>query len=216
MYNYIDNRNYNYSSLEPEDREEYKYVIELIKPNSKVIDLGCGSGSLMKRLIEEKNVDVQGIDVSETAVEICRKKGLKAERGEIDKLLNISDNSFDYSICNVTMQMVMYPEVLLKEMKRISKYQVVSFPNFAFYKNRLDLLLNGRMPKPMLPDHSWYNTGHIHQFSVKDFFELVNSVGGLKILERKDMKSHNPIKRFLTKNIPNLFSGLPVFLLTKV
>jgi len=216
MYNYIDNRNYNYSSLEPEEREEYKYVIELIKPNSKVIDLGCGSGSLMKRLIEEKNVDVQGIDVSETAVEICRKKGLKAERGEIDKLLNISDNSFDYSICNVTMQMVMYPEVLLKEMKRISKYQVVSFPNFAFYKNRLDLLLNGRMPKPMLPDHSWYNTGHIHQFSVKDFFELVNSVGGLKILERKDMKSHNPIKRFLTKNIPNLFSGLPVFLLTKV
>ena len=177
MNNYIDNRNYNYSSLELEEREEYKYVIELIKPNSKVIDLGCGSGSLMKRLIEEKNVDVQGIDVSETAVEICRKKGLKAERGEIDKLLNISDNSFDYSICNVTMQMVMYPEVLLKEMKRISKYQVVSFPNFAFYKNRLDLLLNGRMPKPMLPDHSWYNTGHIHQFSVKDFFELVNSVG---------------------------------------
>ena len=216
MNNYIDNRNYNYSSLELEEREEYKYVIELIKPNSKVIDLGCGSGSLMKRLIEEKNVDVQGIDLSETAVEICRKKGLKAERGEIDKLLNISDNSFDYSICNVTMQMVMYPEVLLKEMKRISKYQVVSFPNFAFYKNRLDLLLNGRMPKPMLPDHSWYNTGHIHQFSVKDFFELTNSVGGLKILERKDMKSHNPIKRFLTKNIPNLFSGLPVFLLTKV
>ena len=216
MNNYIDNRNYNYSSLELEEREEYKYVIELIKPNSKVIDLGCGSGSLMKRLIEEKNVDVQGIDVSETAVEICRKKGLKAERGEIDKLLNISDNSFDYSICNVTMQMVMYPEVLLKEMKRISKYQVVSFPNFAFYKNRLDLLLNGRMPKPMLPDHSWYNTGHIHQFSVKDFFELTNSVGGLKILERKDLKSHNPIKRFLTKNIPNLFSGLPVFLLTKV
>ena len=216
MNNYIDNRNYNYSSLELEEREEYKYVIELIKPNSKVIDLGCGSGSLMKRLIEEKNVDVQGIDVSETAVEICRKKGLKAERGEIDKLLNISDNSFDYSICNVTMQMVMYPEVLLKEMKRISKYQVISFPNFAFYKNRLDLLLYGRMPKPMLPDHSWYNTGHIHQFSVKDFFELINSVGGLKVLERKDMKSHNPIKRFLTKNIPNLFSGLPVFLLTKV
>ena len=216
MYNYIDNRNYNYSSLEPEDREEYKYVIEFIESHSKVIDFGCGNGSLMKKLAQEKNVDIQGIDISESAVEVCRMKGLKAERGEIDKLLNISDNSFDYSICNVTMQMVMYPEVLLKEMKRISKYQVISFPNFAFYKNRLDLLLNGRMPKPMLPDHSWYNTGHIHQFSVKDFFELINSVGGLKVLERKDMKSHNPIKRFLTKNIPNLFSGLPVFLLTKV
>ena len=216
MNNYIDNRNYNYSSLEQEEREEYKYVIEFIELHSRVIDLGCGNGSLMKKLAQEKNVDIRGIDISESAVEVCRMKGLKAERGEIDKLLNISDNSFDYSICNVTMQMVMYPEVLLKEMKRISKYQVVSFPNFAFYKNRLDLLLNGRMPKPMLPDHSWYNTGHIHQFSVKDFFELINSVGGLKVLERKDMKSHNPIKRFLTKNIPNLFSGLPVFLLTKV
>ena len=216
MYNYIDNRNYNYSSLEPEDREEYKYVIEFIESHSKVIDFGCGNGSLMKKLAQEKNVDIQGIDISESAVEVCRMKGLKAERGEIDKPLNISNNSFDYSICNVTMQMVMYPEVLLKEMKRISKYQVISFPNFAFYKNRLDLLLYGRMPKPMLPDHSWYNTGHIHQFSVKDFFELTNSVGGLKILERKDLKSHNPIKRFLTKNIPNLFSGLPVFLLTKV
>src|SRR3990172_1336434 len=216
MYNYIDNRNYNYSSLEPEDREEYKYVIEFIESHSKVIDFGCGNGSLMKKLAQEKNVDIQGIDISESAVEVCRMKGLKAERGEIDKPLNISNNSFDYSICNVTMQMVMYPEVLLKEMKRISKYQVISFPNFAFYKNRLDLLLYGRMPKPMLPDHSWYNTGHIHQFSVKDFFELTNSVGGLKILERKDLKSHNPIKRFLTKNIPNLFSGLPVFLLTRV
>ena len=216
MNNYIDNRNYNYSSLEQEEREEYKYVIEFIELHSRVIDLGCGNGSLMKKLAQEKNVDIRGIDISESAVEVCRMKGLKAERGEIDKPLNISNNSFDYSICNVTMQMVMYPEVLLKEMKRISKYQVISFPNFAFYKNRLDLLLYGRMPKPMLPDHSWYNTGHIHQFSVKDFFELINSVGGLKVLERKDMKSHNPIKRFLTKNIPNLFSGLPVFLLTKV
>ncbi|OGV01268.1 MAG: hypothetical protein A2330_06190, partial [Ignavibacteria bacterium RIFOXYB2_FULL_36_7] len=155
MNNYIDNRNYNYSSLEQEEREEYKYVIEFIELHSRVIDLGCGNGSLMKKLAQEKNVDIRGIDISESAVEVCRMKGLKAERGEIDKLLNISDNSFDYSICNVTMQMVMYPEVLLKEMKRISKYQVVSFPNFAFYKNRLDLLLNGRMPKPMLPDHSW-------------------------------------------------------------
>ena len=215
MYNYIDNRNYHYSSLEPEEREEYKYVIELIKPNSKVIDLGCGSGSLMKKLIEMKNVDIQGIDVSETAVDICKKKGLKAERGEIDRPLNINDDSFDYSICNVTLQMVMYPEVLLKEMKRISKYQVISFPNFAYYKNRLDLLLKGRMPKPLLPGHSWYDTGHIHQFSIKDFFELVNFVGGLKVLERKDMESQNPLKRFFIKNIPNLFSALPVFLLTK-
>ncbi len=216
MYNHIDNRNYSYSSLESEEREEYRYVIEFIKPNSKVIDLGCGNGSLMKKLIDEKNAEVYGIDISESAVEICRKKGLKADKGEIDKPLKVDSDSFDFSICNVTMQMVMYPEVLLKEMKRISKNQVISFPNFAFYKNRIDLFFNGRMPKPMLPNHTWYNTGHIHQFSIKDFFELVNFAGGLKIIERKDISSKNVIKSFLTKNIPNLFSGLPIFLLTKV
>jgi len=113
------------------------------------------------------------------------------------------------------MQMVMYPEILLKEMKRISKYQVISFPNFAYYKNRLDLLLNGRMPKPLLPGHSWYDTGHIHQFSIKDFSELINFIGDLKIVERKDMKSSNSIKSFLIKRNPNLFSALPVFLLKK-
>ena len=215
MHSYIDNRNYDYSSLENEEREEYKYVVEFIKPYSKVIDLGCGNGSLMKKLIDEKNVEIQGIEISESALEVCIRKGLKVERAEIDKPLDFNDDSFDYSICNVTMQMVMYPEVLLKEMKRISKYQVISFPNFASYKNRLDLLLKGRMPKPMLPDHSWFDTGHIHQFSIKDFFELVNTVGSLRILERKDIRSRNPVKRFLTKNIPNLFSWLPVFLLTK-
>src|SRR3990172_6606943 len=215
MYNYIDNRNYNYSSLEPEDREEYKYVIEFIESHSKVIDFGCGNGSLMKKLAQEKNVDIQGIDISESAVEVCRMKGLKAERGEIDKPLNISNNSFDYSICNVTMQMVMYPEVLLKEMKRISKYQVISFPNFAFYKNRLDLLLYGRMPKPMLFGYKWYNTGHMHQLSIKDFYELLDNIGGMKIREVVLQKSKNPLKNYLMKSFPNLFQVLPVFLTEK-
>ncbi len=216
MYNYIDNRNYNYSSLESEEREEYKYIIEFIKPNSKVIDLGCGSGSLMKKLVEEKKSDVYGIDISESAVEICKKKGLKADKGEIDKPLNVKDDSFDFSICNVTMQMVMYPEVLLKEMKRISRFQVISFPNFSFYKNRIDLFFNGRMPRIMIPNHTWFNTGHIHQFSIKDFFELVNFVGGLKILKSRDIYSKNHFKRILTKNFPNLFCSIPIFLLTKV
>jgi methionine biosynthesis protein MetW len=84
----------------------------------------------------------------------------------------IENKQFDYAICNVTIQMVMYPEVLLSEMKRISHYQIISFPNFANWRNRLDLLLKGRMPKPMLFGYDWYNTGHIHQLSLKDFLDL--------------------------------------------
>ena len=110
--------------------------------------------------------------------------------------------------------MVMYPEVLLNEMKRISKYQIVSFPNFAHYKNRLDLLFKGKMPKPMLFGYKWYNTGHIHQLSIKDFYELVDDVGGMKVLKIKNLMGPNPIKRFISMVIPNVFVPETIFLLT--
>jgi len=210
-----DNRNYDYSQTFIEDREEYKLICELIEPNSRVIDLGCGNGSLLQKLIKEKNVIGEGIELSSSGVEACNKKGLKVIQGKIDEKLPFADNLFDYSICNVTIQMVMYPEVLLSEMKRISKYQIVSFPNFAHYKNRLDLLFKGRMPKPMLFGYKWYSTGHIHQLSIKDFYELVNDVGGLKILKVKALGSRNPLKDFLLKYFPNVFQILNVFLLEK-
>ena len=108
------------------------------------------------------------------------------------------------------------PEVLLSEMKRISKYQIVSFPNFAHYKNRLDLLLKGRMPKPMLFGYKWYSTGHIHQMSIKDFYELIDDVGGLRVLHINSFISTNPLKKFLIKKYPNIFQILQVFLLEKI
>jgi len=147
-------------------------------------------------------------------VEACKKKGLKVIQGRIDEKLPFDDNTFDYSICNVTIQMVMYPEILLSEMKRISKYQIVSFPNFCHYKNRLDLLLKGRMPKPMLFGYKWYSTGHIHQLSIKDFYELLNDVGELKILKVKNLMGTNPIKRFIAMYLPNLFVPETIFFLT--
>jgi methionine biosynthesis protein MetW len=109
----------------------------------------------------------------------------------------------------------MYPEVLLSEMKRISKYQIVSFPNFAHYKNRLDLLIKGRMPKPMMFGYKWYNTGHIHQLSIKDFRELVQDVGGLRVLHINEFLPSNRIKRIIIKKYPTLFQILQVFLLEK-
>jgi len=209
-----DNRNYDYSTAFTEEREEYKLICELVEPNSKVIDLGCGNGSLLQKLIKEKNVTAEGVELSESGVEVCKAKGLKVHKGKIDEKLPFDDNSFDYSICNVTIQMVMYPEVLLNEMKRISKYQIVSFPNFAHYKNRLDLLFKGKMPKPMLFGYKWYSTGHIHQLSIKDFYELVDDVGNLKVLKMKNLMGPNPIKRFISMFIPNVFVPETIFLLT--
>lgn len=200
-----DNRNYNYSNAFSEEREEYKLICEMVESNSKVIDLGCGNGSLLEKLIKEKNVTGEGVELSDSGVEVCKAKGLKVYKGRIDEKLPFPDNAFDYSICNVTIQMVMYPEVLLNEMKRISKYQIVSFPNFAHFKNRLDLLINGRMPKPMLFDYKWYSTGHIHQLSIRDFEELVENIGQLKIIKTIHIIGSNQLKRFIARYLPNLF-----------
>ena len=207
-----DNRNYNYENFQSFERVEYPIITAMVEKNSKVIDLGCGNGSLLEKLIKEKNVVGQGIEISKSGVEACLKKGLNVAEGKIDELLPFPDNSFDYAICNVTIQMVMYPEILLKEMKRIARYQVVSFPNFAYWKNRIDLLLHGRMPQPMLFGYSWYGTGHIHQFSVKDFFELVNGIGNMEIMKLLD--SRNDFS-FIKRIFPNYFLYIPIYLLKK-
>uniref|UniRef100_A0A832G853 Methyltransferase domain-containing protein n=1 Tax=Ignavibacterium album TaxID=591197 RepID=A0A832G853_9BACT len=210
-----DNRNYNYSGFEEFERPDYKYIIELVEENSKVIDLGCGNGFLIKLLKETKNCNVKGIEISDSGVQISRRRGLDVNKGRIDEKLPFSENEFDYSICHVTIQMLMYPETLIREMNRISRYQIISFPNFAFYKNRLDLLFKGKMPEKMLFGYKWYNTGHIHQLSIKDFIEFVNEIGGFEVLKQTYVKSDSVIKNFLMKLFPNLFQQVSIFLLSK-
>lgn len=211
-----DNRNYDYTGIESEVRKEYEVIEGFIDSPSSIIDLGCGNGSLLHSLIQKgKCTRAVGLEISESGVEISKKKGIYARLGRIDEPLPFADDEFDISVCNVTIQMVMYPEVLLKEMKRISKKQIVSFPNFGFYRNRLDMLLHGRMPKPCLFGYSWYSTGHIHQLSISDFKELVGSVGGLEIEKFSTVFSNNSFKDSLTGMFPNLFSLLPLFLLRK-
>lgn len=210
-----DNRNYDYSSGYSETRLEYSIIMDLIEPRSKVLDLGCGNGALLSLLKQEKQIDGTGIEISDSGLASCQRKNLTIFKHTIDSILPFSDNLFDYSICNVTIQMVMYPEVLLSEMKRISKFQIISFPNFAYYKNRLDLLLKGRMPIPMLFDYKWYNTGHIHQFSINDLFDLLNEIGGLKVIETRFAKTDSVAKNFLIRSLPNLFMAIPIFFLEK-
>ncbi|MCK9209744.1 MAG: methyltransferase domain-containing protein [Ignavibacteriaceae bacterium] len=213
--NHNDNRNYNYSGFETVERKEYDVIANWIKPNTSVIDLACGNGTLLEKLIKEKNIYGKGIELSDSGIAICKKKNLEVQKGSIDQQLPFEDNAFDYAICNVTIQMVMYPEKLLSEMKRIAKYQIVSFPNFGHYKNRIDLLLKGRMPEPMLFGYKWYSTGHIHQLSIKDFYELMEDVGGLKILKRYVEGHKNIFKNYLLEQKPNLFQILGIFMLGK-
>jgi methionine biosynthesis protein MetW len=210
-----DNRLYDYSDCIEQDRAEYNIICDLVSDRSKVVDFGCGNGSLLKMLQLKKNITGIGYEISLSGVAACQDKGINAVCESIDKFHpELKDREFDYAICNVTIQMVMYPELLLKEMVRVSRYQIISFPNFAYISNRLDLLIYGRMPQPMLYDYNWYSTGHIHQLSIVDFEKMIEATNGIKIVKRVGV----PSRKFVLKNlisplVPNLLEKIPIFLL---
>jgi methionine biosynthesis protein MetW len=210
-----DNRDYDYTSFPEEDRPEYQRIMNLVTPGANVIDLGCGNGTLLQKLQVRKGTTGKGMELAGSGVNICRQKGLDVLQGNIDRPLPFPDNTFDYAICNVTIQMVRFPEVLLTEMKRVARFQIISFPNFGFYKNRLEMLFSGRMPRKMLFGYHWFTTGHIHQLSVNDFIELIGKTGGLAIAKADFEETGSRMKNKLIGLFPNMLSVLPVFLLQK-
>src|SRR3989344_422650 len=121
-----DNRNYHFTKNSQTNRQEYGIITEWIEEGSSVVDLGCGDGSLLQLLKREKNVYGLGIDSNKSAVAATRKKGINATVGYVDRKLSFNNKQFDYAVCNVTLQMVMYPEILLSEMRRVSKYQIIA------------------------------------------------------------------------------------------
>lgn len=212
-----DNRNYVYSTDAVSVREEFKQIIKWVKSGSSVIDLGSGDGTLLLLLKEKRDIKIaDGIEIVKSGVITSRKKGLNVWQGRIDVPLNkIKDKSYDYAICNVTLQMVMYPEVLLNEMGRIAKKQIVSFPNFAFLPNRIELLIKGRMPEIMLFGYKWYSTGQIHQLSVNDFEKFCKD-NQFNILNRFHfMPKILRLPQSIIQLFPNFWSITSVYLLNK-
>jgi methionine biosynthesis protein MetW len=217
MKKVFDNRNYFYSKHSLTKRVEFGVIEKIIGKNKKVIDLGCGDGTLIEILQKNSN-RCTGIEISRSGVEACKSKKLNVVRGQIDTKLPFNDKSFDVAICNVTIHMVMYPEVLINEMKRISKKQIITFPNFAFILNRFELMFLGRFPKWSLFGYDWYSTGHIHQLSIKDF-ERFCEKNGIKVIETHHLFP-GPVRKIILKNkaiynilehFSNIFSVMGVF-----
>lgn len=208
-----DNRNYNYTENSITKRREYEIVARHVKKSSKVIDLASGDGSLLKLLIDKKMVKGLGVEVASSGIKSARQKGVKSIRGRIDVRLPFKDKEFDFAICNVTLQMVMYPEVLLREMVRISKRQIVTFPNFGYIMNRLELLFTGKMPRFMLGDYKWFSTGLIHQLSLKDFIDFCKN-NNIEIVKTDHIFPNRLfiLPKVILKISPNLFASGAVFI----
>jgi methionine biosynthesis protein MetW len=156
----------------------HEEIVNLIPTGSKVLDLGCGEGSLLELLQQEKQVRGRGVDIEEKMVLECIRKGLSVFQGNLEEgLKDYPSKSYDFVILNQTLQMIMNPVLLLKEMMRVGKKIIVNFPNFGHYVNRLQLLFKGRMPVNKDIPFQWYDTPNIHFCTRKDFVVLSKELG---------------------------------------
>ena len=153
-------------------RGDHLLVAGMVEPGSRVLDVGCGDGDLL-RLLETRGVDGRGIELSREGVNRSVAKGLAVIQGDADTdLVDYPDDAFDYVILSQTLQATRQPRVVLEHMLRIGRHGIVTFPNFGHWRMRLQLLLRGQMPRTDSLPATWYDTANIHFCTIKDFVQL--------------------------------------------
>ena len=197
-------------------KKEFQIISELIQKNKRVLDVGCGDGTLMKYLKDNKNIDTRGLEISKNNVQLCISKGLSVIEGNAEKdLKQFPEKSFDYVILSQTLQAFLNPELVINELLRVGKKAIVTIPNFGYWKVRLHLLFKGTMPITKHLPNEWYNTPNLHMCTIKDF---VNFCKKKNISLFESLALHN---RKVTKisnnnlNFKNLLSELGIFLIEK-
>jgi len=186
-------------------RYDLQIIASWIESGSRVLDLGCGTGDLLKFLMDEKGVSGSGIEHDESKVAECIGKGVSVLQGDINaEILDYPDNAYDYVILGQTLQQVYEPDKLIRSMMRVGRKGIVSFPNFSHWKIRLQLLLTGYAPVTKQLPYEWYNTPNIRVITIKDFRKFTREVGFVVLREAAiNTQSEN---RF--GNIINVFKNL--------
>ncbi len=191
-------------------RLDYKVICDLVAPKSSVLDLGCGDGELLHLLSKEKHVRGQGIEINEKEIYKCVEKGLNVLHGDIDtELAEYKDKAFDYVILNQSLQQVIYLEQVLLNALRVGKKVIVGFPNFTYYKSRLQLFFLGRTPVTEALPYKWYQTPNLHFLSLTDFIVFCKEEK-VEIIDRLFLKDDKIIKI-----LPNLFALNGIFLIER-
>jgi methionine biosynthesis protein MetW len=166
------------ASAAGELRQDLRLIADMIQPASRVLDIGCGDGSLLAYLARHKGVDGRGIELSQSGVNACVGHGLSVIQGDADRDLDAYPiGAFDVVVLSQTLQATRQPRKVVEALVRIGRRAIVSFPNFGFWRIRLSLLLTGRMPLSHCLAHPWYETPNIHLCTIRDFVALCDEIG---------------------------------------
>jgi len=183
-------------------KKEFFEISKLLKKNSKVLDVGCGDGELMKYITENITENVRGLEISKNNIQKCIAKGLTVIEGDAEKdLRQFPNSSYDFVILSQTLQAFLDPENVINELLRVGKKAIVSIPNFGHWKVRLNLLFKGQMPITENLPNEWYNTPNLHMCTIRDFVNFCN---------KKKIKIDCPNLFYV-----NLFSELGIFIIEK-
>jgi methionine biosynthesis protein MetW len=193
-------------------RIDYEYIEDHVPDSARVLDLGCGDGTLLARLQREKNADGQGVEIDEEAVRRCVKRGVPVYHGDmLEGMKMFRDGEFDCVILSQTLQQALQPARVVEEMLRVGRLGIISFPNFGHWSIRLRLLLSGRAPITRTLPHSWYETPNLRVLTVKDFRSFCKE-RNLRIV---DTIYFTPSGIRISAWLANLFASIAIFVVEK-
>jgi len=197
-------------------RVDLQFIADLIRPGSRVLDIGCGDGALLEYLVGFKQVDGRGIELSQEGVNACVSHGLSVIQGDANTDLATYPNAaFDYVVLSQTLQATQEPARVLAELVRIGRAAIVSFPNFGHWRVRWQLLARGRMPHTAALDYDWVSTPNIHLCTITDFVDLARTLD--TAIERAAILGPRgrPLPDWVGVRLGNLFGEQAVFVLRR-
>ena len=196
-------------------RDDLKLIAEMVEPNSRVLDVGCGDGALLDYLSHAKNVDGRGIELSMDGVRQCVAHGLSVIQGDAEAdLKDYPAEAFDYVILGQTLQAMKQPRDVLEMMCRIGRRAIVSVPNFGYWRVRLQLMLTGRMPVTEKLGYQWWETPNIHFCTLRDFVVLTEEMG-ITIEQTRIIDRAGQVASRAHSGFANLLGEQGVFLLRR-